>query len=100
LEVEKISDNPFTLYGAYLDMLRRPVTEKNVENDIMAEEISKLNEEIEVLKEERDASLQVCDVFLDMEQEYKDELRGKILENVHLNKKIDKETKELSRKLN
>lgn len=38
-------------------MIRRPVTEKNVEKDILQEEIGKLNSEIEIIKEERDASL-------------------------------------------
>jgi hypothetical protein len=31
MEVEKISENPFTLYGNYLDMLRKPVTEKTID---------------------------------------------------------------------
>ena len=34
LEVEKINENPFKLYSSYLDMLRKPMTEKTVENDI------------------------------------------------------------------
>jgi len=100
LEVEKISDNPFTLYGAYLDMLRKPITEKSVEHDIHIEEIAKLNAEIEMLKAERDASLQVTDVFLDMEQEYKADLVSKVTENFMLSKKIEKETKDLNSKLN
>ena len=57
LEVEKISDNPFTLYGNYLDMLRKPVTEKTVEQDIYVEENNKLKEEIAIMRDERDASL-------------------------------------------
>jgi len=72
LEVEKISDNPFTLYTNYLDMLRKPVTMKTVEQDIYIEENTKLKKEIEAMRDERDASLEVCDVFIDMEQEYKD----------------------------
>jgi hypothetical protein len=47
------------------------------------------------MRDERDASLEVCDVFIDMEQEYKDQLISRVKENVHLNKRIERETKEL-----
>ena len=46
MEVEKISDNPFTLYGHYLDLLRKPMTEKSVEQDIYKEEITKLQNQV------------------------------------------------------
>jgi hypothetical protein len=51
------------------------------------------------MRDERDASLQVCDVFIDMEQEYKDQLISKVKENVTLSKKMQKETQELASKL-
>ena len=58
MEVEKIAENPFTLYGSYLDMLRKPVTEgTTIDQDIYIEENDKLKAEIEAMRDERDASL-------------------------------------------